>query len=308
MPPNIERYSVPHTLVQLWYEISTCQTPPIFLAGSTSLLREYSQDYSSPPRVWIDICRIPELGGIHELDESIRIGATTTCTEVAQHPLVQEYAQALSQATQQFSTWPIRNRCTLGGLASRGGSDVDILPALFVLDAQILCSNGTVERRLDCEDFYLQPHACALQPGEIILGIEIPKTQRNSLYLKRDSASPNSPAKVSVAFSMALEQQHFAQVRIAVGGASSLTHRITTAEGLLEGQPTDYLPLLERVVVEIRRDARPTSDHISSSRYRKWSVGMLARQGLRMWLLSQQPYTPIPTSVSGELTTYPPKP
>lgn len=304
MPPNIERYCLPSSLEDLWREMARCYSPPIFLAGGTELLREHRKEHSSPAQVWIDLSRIPELSGVIEQESSLRIGATTTCTTIGQHPWIEEYAQALGQATQQFATWPIRNRCTLGGLLARGGHDGDILPALFVLDAQILCSNGSLERRVDCEDFYTQPYTCNLQPGEVILGIEIPKTKRNSVFLKRGATSPQSPAKVSIAFATALEQNHFKQVRVAVGAAGPVVHRVTTAEGLLEGQPTDYLPLLERVVLEIRRDARPASDAISSSRYRKWSVGVLARQGLRT-LIQQYRHEQSLASASHDSVVFP---
>ncbi len=52
--------------------------------------------------------------GVHEKGE-VRIGATTTLTEVAEHPAVRERYPALARALESVSSPPLRNMGTLGG-------------------------------------------------------------------------------------------------------------------------------------------------------------------------------------------------
>ncbi len=296
MPPNIEHYCAPNSLKQLWALMQELKSPPVFLAGGTELLRHHNHKHSLP-EVWVDLQQLPELSGIDEIEDHVVVGANTTCAQLADSSLLQFYATALANAAQQFGTCQVRNRCTIGGLIARGGMEADVVPTLYALNAKIVCSNGQEERLLDCDEFFLEPKSTACQEKEIILGLHIPKTQRHSIFLKRSSTGSRSPAKVSVAIAMSFEENHFKQVRIAIGAAGPMVQRATTAEGLLEGQPIDYLPLLERVAYEVRRSARPTSDPISNARYRKWSVGILTLQALHQLIevynqLKMLPETP----------------
>lgn len=288
MPPNIERYHAPISMEEFHHLVQSLSSPPVYLGGGTELLRSLHSTQREEPAVWIDLMRIPDLQGITEDDQFLRIGATTTCTQMAQDPLLEQYAEALRQAAQQYGSWQLRNRCTLGGLVSQGGSEADVIPALFALDAQIVCSNGRDERTFDCEDFFCETDTNILNDKEIVHTILIPKTLRSSVFLKQRSQGIRSPAKVSVALAATFEAHNFNQVRIAVGAVGPVTFRVTAAEGLLEGQPVDYYPLLERAVNEIRRAARPASDDVSNARYRKWCVGVLARKGIRELILPLQ--------------------
>lgn len=281
MPPNIEKYLAPTSMEELHHHLQKMQRPPIILGGGTELLRSLRTHDDSTPSVWIDLMRIPELQAVDEDDSTIRIGAASTCTQLAQHPSLLEHAQALCQAAQQYGSWQLRNRCTLGGLVSRGGGEVDVIPSLFALDATVVCSDGKTERIIDCEDFFTEADSTCLGEKEIVAAVIIPKRPRSSVFLKQQSQGVRSPAKVSVALAASFDDRNFNQVRIAVGSVGPSTFRVTAAEGLLEGQPVDYYPLLERAVKEVRRAARPSTDEVSNARYRKWCVGVLTRKGIR---------------------------
>lgn len=304
MSHNIKQYCSPSSLEQLWEILEKLTDTPVFLAGGTELLRG-SQGSSEPSDVWVSLGQIPELVGIHEREESLFLGAASTCTHLAESDLIQCYGSALAEAAREFGTWQIRNRCSIGGLVSRGGVESDIVPTLYALNAKIVCSNGQEERVLECEDFFLGPTQTACQDNEIILGIELPKTQRHSIFLKRSAASPRHPAKVSVAIAASFDDNQFKQVRIAIGAAGPMVQRVTTAEGLLEGQPVDYLPLLERVAYEVRRAARPASDVISNARYRKWSVGILTLQALHQLVQNYNLVQAVPEAMPVELEPQP---
>jgi xanthine dehydrogenase YagS FAD-binding subunit len=84
------------------------------LAGGHDSL-DWFKDRVKTPRVVVDLEGIPELRGVREAEGGLEIGATTTLTEVATHPLVRERFGLLADAAGRVASPQIRNVGTLGG-------------------------------------------------------------------------------------------------------------------------------------------------------------------------------------------------
>lgn len=86
-----------------------------FVAGGTDLYPNMKRRQQTP-RVVISVMDIPALRGIGGGPESgATIGACTTLTELAGHPLVREHYRALWEAVNLISTPLLRNMGTIGG-------------------------------------------------------------------------------------------------------------------------------------------------------------------------------------------------
>ncbi|MCW5317275.1 xanthine dehydrogenase family protein subunit M [Nostoc sp. KVJ3] len=117
----------------------------------------------------------------------------------------------------------------------------DLAVALTALDA-VICIQGTEKaRRISIHDFYLLPgetpeKETLLQPGELIVAIEIPNFAYKSYYLKvRDRASYEF-ALVSVAVAVEVEQATIKSARIAFGGVAPKPWRSWEVEEFLKGK------------------------------------------------------------------------
>ncbi len=73
------------------------------------------KDRNKSPSAMIELTQIDAWKGITELDGGIQIGAVTTLTEIANHPLVQSKFSLLSTAASKVASPQIRNVGTLGG-------------------------------------------------------------------------------------------------------------------------------------------------------------------------------------------------
>ncbi len=80
---------------------------------------DWLKDRIKKPKAVIDLSGVEELKGIRETSEGLEIGAMTTLTEVAQHPLVKEKYGVLAQAAALVSSPQIRNQGTIGGNVSQ---------------------------------------------------------------------------------------------------------------------------------------------------------------------------------------------
>jgi xanthine dehydrogenase YagS FAD-binding subunit len=80
---------------------------------------DWMKDRIKRPSVVIDLSQMTDLRTISEADGGLEIGALTTLTDVARHPVVRERFGLLAQAAELVASPQIRNQGTLGGNVSQ---------------------------------------------------------------------------------------------------------------------------------------------------------------------------------------------
>ena len=192
------------------------------LAGGQSLLAAMKLRLSEPSML-IDLQDLPELSGLRAQDGGLWIGAMCSHASVATSPLVRQLAPMLAQLAQGIGDQQIRQRGTLGG--SIANAD----PAAC-WPAGVMALNGTVctdRRKLPADEFFTGLFSTALEPDEVVLGVQFPCMQQ-AHYLKFEQpASRFAMTGVAVA-------RLGSQVRVAVTGLGSGIYRWQAAEKALQ--------------------------------------------------------------------------
>jgi xanthine dehydrogenase YagS FAD-binding subunit len=80
---------------------------------------DWLKDRIKRPKTVIDLSGVEELRGIRTSGYGIEIGAMTTLTDVAQHPVIREKYSLLAQAAELVASPQIRNQGTIGGNVSQ---------------------------------------------------------------------------------------------------------------------------------------------------------------------------------------------
>jgi xanthine dehydrogenase YagS FAD-binding subunit len=80
---------------------------------------DWLKDRIIKPRVVVDLSGVEELRGVRATNEGVEIGAMTTLTEVANHPVIKAKYDLLAQAVEVVASPQIRNQGTLGGNVSQ---------------------------------------------------------------------------------------------------------------------------------------------------------------------------------------------
>jgi xanthine dehydrogenase YagS FAD-binding subunit len=80
---------------------------------------DWLKDRIKRPRVVVDLSGVAALRGIREVDGDLEIGAATTLTEIARHPLIRTRFGLLAEAAELVASPQIRNQGTLGGNVSQ---------------------------------------------------------------------------------------------------------------------------------------------------------------------------------------------
>ena len=88
------------------------------LAGGLDAF-DWLKDRIRKPKAVVDLSGIEELRGIRNTNDGIEIGATTTLTEIVNHPTVRQRYGLLAEAASYVASPQIRNQGTLGGNVSQ---------------------------------------------------------------------------------------------------------------------------------------------------------------------------------------------
>ncbi|MRH98215.1 FAD binding domain-containing protein [Agrobacterium tumefaciens] len=143
----------------------------------------------------------------------------------------------------------------------------DFAVSLVAFDATVLVQ-GSVERRIAVDEFYRLPGQTPhieheLEPGEMIVGIEIPRVAalKRSHYLKvRDRASYEfAAASAAVGIDIEADGKTIRDIRIAVGGVATKPWRLRAVEDSLKGKSLDEATL--RAAAAAAVDGAKSSGH-----------------------------------------------
>jgi xanthine dehydrogenase YagS FAD-binding subunit len=128
----------------------------------------------------------------------------------------------------------------------------DLAVALVALDTSIRIQNGTEERLMKLDDFYLVPgdtpdRENQLRPGELITEICVPKLPwaKRSAYLKIRDRDSYEFALTSAAVALDTDGDKIREVRIAVGGVGTKPWNLPKVSQALIGKPLKQEALVE---------------------------------------------------------------
>lgn len=192
------------------------------LAGGQTLLPVLRARLAAPSRL-VDLAHLPELSGIAETAEGLRIGAMETHAAVAASPLVRAHLPALATLAGGIGDPQVRNRGTIGGSLANNDPAACYPAAILALDARI----ETSRRTLAAADFLAGLYATALEPGELIVAVHLPRCAA-AAYEKLPQ--PASRFALVGAFVARLEGSH----RIAITGGGMGAFRWQEAEAALD--------------------------------------------------------------------------
>jgi carbon-monoxide dehydrogenase medium subunit len=172
------------------------------LAGGTDLVIRL-RDGSFAPSVVVDVKGVPELApGIRATpDGGLWIGATTTMTEIAGHPVIRRDAAALAEGAAVVGSVQIRNRATLAGNLCNASPAADTAPALLVHGAIVVTAGLQGSRRIPLDAFFVRSGVTTLEPGELVAAVELPVTGSRiaSAHERRTRRRGHDLASVTVA-------------------------------------------------------------------------------------------------------------
>ncbi len=239
MPNTYER---PHTLDVALDMLATGGWT--VLSGGTDVFPGLidAQAWGRPgPQRILDISGIGELGGIEIGDDAIRFGAGVTWTEMIEADLPR-YFDTLKAAGREVGGVQIQNRGTIAGNICNASPAADGVPALIALDAEVEVSGQGGIRRIAVSEFIQGNRRTALQGGELVTAIYVPRRSSRAL-----SSFYKLGARRYLVISIAMvavvvdihESGAINHARVAIGSCSEVAQRLSSLEKSMIGRKPD---------------------------------------------------------------------
>ena len=248
------------------------------IAGCTDLLVAGPDQTAALPGV-IDLLAVPELNGIRWVGETLEIGATTTFAEIGSSGTIRQNFPSLAEASRWIGGWQIQNRATLGGNIANASPAGDSLPVLLALDAAIVLVGPHGERTMAYREFHTGYRQIALQPGEIIGRIRLPRPSPDThhLFRKVGTRAAHAISKVVVALSGRVEDGSIVEYRLGAGSVAAVPVRLEAVERVILGCAADpeTADLAGRLAAEA---VEPIDDVRSTAAYRRHVLERVVRR------------------------------
>ncbi len=226
----------------------------------------------------VDLLRLPELRGIREDGGCIDIGAATTFTELRRDALIAAHAPVVAEMAATIGAWQIQNRATVGGNIANASPAGDSLPVWLALGAELVVQSVSGERRLAYDQVHQGYRRTALQPGELLVRLRLPKVaSRRASYAKVGTRAAQAISKVVLAVSAEVEGGTWRHVRIAAGSVAATPVRLRAAEAACEGSAPSR-EVAERAAAAARGEVSPIDDVRSTAEYRSFVLGQVLRR------------------------------
>ncbi|KAA3447651.1 xanthine dehydrogenase [Mesorhizobium sp. SARCC-RB16n] len=246
------------------------------LAGGTDF---YPAQGSKPFRDNVlDINGLTALRGIAETGSHWVIGARTTWTDVIRYPLPAAF-DALKQAAREVGSAQIQNVASVAGNLCNASPAADGVPGLLVLDAEVELRSAAATRHLPLSDFVLGNRRTALQPGEMVTAIRVPKPRGMSAFVKLGARRYLVISIAMVAARLVVENGIVTEAAIAVGSCSAVAKRLAGVEAALRGLVVDA-GLVDAVRSASMAELSPIADVRGSAEYRLEAVREIAARAV----------------------------
>jgi carbon-monoxide dehydrogenase medium subunit len=147
-----------------------------FLAGGHSLL-PLMKLRLAVPEVLIDIGRLRELSYVRDEGGYVAVGALTTHDELSRSGVLASELPLLAHAASQVGDPQVRHRGTIGGSLVHADPAADLPAVILALDATLVARGPSGQREIGVGEFFRELFETALEPGELLTEIRIPKPQ-----------------------------------------------------------------------------------------------------------------------------------
>jgi carbon-monoxide dehydrogenase medium subunit len=230
--------------------------------------------------VLVDVKKIEMLHRITAENGVLRVGACVTHHALENNLLVRDHAPSLAYAESQVANVRVRNQGTLGGNLVFNDPHSDPGTVLLIHNASVTVGNEKEERRIALNDFFIDMYATALEPGELLLYVDIPALpgEMKSAYVRLHRYQRPT---LGVAVCALMANATIEELRLAVGCVGPKAERLPELETKITGTKlSDARRILADEKKYLRDRLRPVDDLLGSAEYKLYMTGVMLGDAL----------------------------
>jgi carbon-monoxide dehydrogenase medium subunit len=279
-PPPFE-YARPESVPEVLSLLAEDPDATSLLAGGQSLVPMLNMRMAQPAVV-VDLNRVAGLDAIEEAgDGRIRLGAMVRQRRVECDLLVRERLLLMAEATRHIAHPAIRTRGTVGGSLAHADPAAELPATVSALDGRLLVRGQGGERSVPAADFFLGPLTTAVEPGEMLVGVDVAAPPEGSGHAFAEVARTHGAFALAAAAAVVHVDQGGAidHAALALAGVGARPY----APGWLSEAVLGEVPgeaLFARLAARVRAEVEPFDDIHGTADYRKRLAGVLATRAL----------------------------
>jgi aerobic carbon-monoxide dehydrogenase medium subunit len=248
------------------------------LAGGQSLLPVLRLRLAAPSLL-VDLGGLTALRGVRVDGDTLVVGALTTHAEVAASGVVRAEAPMLAAAAGVIGDRQVRHRGTVGGGLAHADPAGDLPAVLVALDGECVAAGPRGRRSIPAEQFFVDYFTTALEPGEILVEVRLPRRPGWGVHYEKFQRTAQSWATVGVAAAVRRENGSIAQARVALTNMGHGPVRARAVEAALVGADATA-EALAGAAAHAAEGTQPASDLAASAEYREHLSRVLSRWAL----------------------------
>ncbi|MEO3873517.1 xanthine dehydrogenase family protein subunit M [Nonomuraea sp. B12E4] len=249
------------------------------LAGGQSLMPLLRLRLAYPSQL-VDIGRLPELKGVHDRGDHVFIGAMATHDEVLRSHVVNADCPLVALATSTVADPAIRHRGTFGGSLAHADPAADLPAVVLALEGVFVARSAEGEREIPAAEFFVDYLESALRPGEILVGVRIPKLGPGwGFHYEKFRRTAQAWAVVGVAAAVRRANGSIAEARIGMSNMGPTPMRARATESAL--RDAELGDQVRQACEQAAADTSPTSDLHAQADYRRHLARVLTHRAVR---------------------------
>jgi carbon-monoxide dehydrogenase medium subunit len=281
MIPAQFSYEAPTTIDEALTLLAANADEAKILAGGHSLIPAMKLRLAQPTML-VDIGRIRDLSYIREEGDQILIGAMTTHYQLESSTLLQKICPLLPECGSQIGDVQVRNKGTIGGSLAHSDPAGDWPAAIIALGAEMVAVGKNGERTINADDFFVDLLTTALDSGEILREIRIPKPAGRFSHAYQKVRHPASGfAVVGVAIALQMGANGSCESAGAgITGVASKAYRAGAVEKALQGQQLNE-KTINQAALHATDGIDANSDLYASADYRRHLAQVHTRRAIQ---------------------------
>jgi len=232
------------------------------------------------PSLLVDIAGLGELTGVRDAGDALEIGATTTMYSLIRDPLIREHCGLIAEAAATVADPAVRHRATLGGALAHADPAGDHLAVITALDGTLIATGPGGQREIAPGDYFVDYLTTALDPGEILTAIRVPKLGPGwGFRYEKFQPTAQAWAIVGVAALARRADGHVAEARIGLTNMGTVPVRARAAEAAAAGAEASR-EALAAAAANADEGADPPDDLRAAADYRRHLARVLTGRAL----------------------------
>jgi aerobic carbon-monoxide dehydrogenase medium subunit len=286
-PPPF-RYAAPTSVEEVLDLLAAnADDDPRVLAGGQSLVPLMNFRLAQPGFL-IDLRLVEALTTLRTDGDVLVIGAMVRQSAAERSPEVALAAPLLAEALGYVAHPPIRNSGTIGGSLAHADPAAELPAVALALDAELVAAGPGGTRRIPAAEFFHGPFTTALEQGEILTEVRIPRREGAGGHAFVEFARTHGNfALVGVAAVIELDGDIVAGASIALSGVASTPVRAAAAERTLAGTSADAATIKAAVDAAVG-ELSPAGDLHGSTETRTDIARSYLRRGIELALSRAQ--------------------